>query len=62
MLDGYGDWSNKGCHNITTNKTEILCECNHLTNFAILLVSNEKINVVIIIMIYRMYLLLLMNQ
>ena len=47
MLDGYGDWSNKGCHNTTTNKTEILCECNHLTNFAILLVSNERINIVI---------------
>ena len=62
MLDGYGDWSNKGCHNTTNNKTKILCECSHLTNFAILLVSTDRIHVVIIIMIYRMYLLLLMNQ
>ena len=37
-MDGYGDWSKEGCHNTTNNKTEVVCECYHLTNFAILLV------------------------
>ena len=35
--DGYGDWSNKGC-NTSNSGLVVYCECNHLTNFAILLV------------------------
>ena len=38
-IDGYGDWSNDGCYVTTSNSTEVICECNHLTSFAILLVS-----------------------
>ena len=37
-IDGYGDWSDIGC-NTTSNGTAVFCECNHLTNFAILLVN-----------------------
>ena len=37
-LDGYGGWSNEGC-NSTTSNNEVFCECNHLTNFAMLLVT-----------------------
>ena len=33
-------WSSEGCRNTTVNDTEVICECNHLTNFAILLVRD----------------------
>ena len=40
--DGYGDWSVAGCYQIDVNDTddEIICHCNHLSNFAVLLVSS----------------------
>ena len=38
-IDGYGDWSNAGCYVTTSNSMDVICECNHLTSFAILLVS-----------------------
>ena len=58
-IDGYGDWSSKGCHNvnITNNKTEVFCECNHLTNFAILLVISSLIIITFILIDLRMCLL-----
>lgn len=34
--DGYGGWSEEGCELIRENGDEVVCECNHLTNFAIL--------------------------
>lgn len=48
--EGYGNWSSKGCRNvnITNNKTEVLCESNHLTNFAILLVITSLIIITLI--------------
>jgi hypothetical protein len=30
-------WSDTGCRVIRTNKSRTLCECNHLTNFALLM-------------------------
>lgn len=33
---GYGGWSEEGCQLVEENQDEVLCECNHLTNFAIL--------------------------
>ena len=42
FAEGYGDWSSDGC---TVNETEysndssrVVCHCNHLTSFAIILV------------------------
>ncbi|XP_072023702.1 adhesion G protein-coupled receptor L2-like isoform X3 [Amphiura filiformis] len=32
-----GEWSDKGCMLVDTNKTHTTCECNHLTNFAIIM-------------------------
>ncbi|XP_067047035.1 adhesion G protein-coupled receptor L4-like isoform X2 [Acropora muricata] len=32
-----GDWSTKGCSLVETIDSEILCSCNHLTNFAVLM-------------------------
>jgi len=44
LVAGRGNWSAEGCgmrrmDNITGL---ITCECNHLTNFAILMVSSHK--------------------
>lgn len=33
---GYGAWSQKGCRLVTETSGSATCECNHLTNFAIL--------------------------
>ncbi|XP_060606054.1 uncharacterized protein LOC132758398 isoform X2 [Ruditapes philippinarum] len=30
-------WENEGCYMVSSNSTTIVCECNHLTNFAILM-------------------------
>jgi len=37
-----GSWSDMGCQKNTTlsNQTQTVCECNHLTHFAILLSAN----------------------
>ena len=34
---GYGDWSSEGC-NTSSNDSQVMCQCDHLTSFAILLV------------------------
>ena len=42
LLDGYGGWSSEGCitsNSTKPNDTDVICMCNHLTNFAILLVT-----------------------
>lgn len=30
-------WSTEGCQIESTNKTHTICQCNHLTNFAVLM-------------------------
>ena len=35
---GFGDWSTRGCTLVNETEEEAMCECDHLTNFAILLV------------------------
>ncbi len=37
---GYGGWSGRGCVLVNETENEVMCECDHLTNFAILLVSH----------------------
>ena len=37
--DGYGAWSTDGCRLVSESKTEAVCACNHLTQFALLVVS-----------------------
>lgn len=34
--DGYGGWSSEGCRIIGTNSDRVICECDHMTNFAII--------------------------
>lgn len=33
----YSAWSEEGCQIQKTNETHTVCECNHLTNFAVLM-------------------------
>ena len=33
------DWSEKGCQLAKYLKSRVICHCNHLTNFAVLIVS-----------------------
>ena len=37
--DGFGDWSSRGCALVNETEEGVVCECDHLINFAILLVS-----------------------
>ena len=45
-VGGYGGWSSEGCITINSgnisngSNNEVTCLCDHLTNFAILLVSH----------------------
>ena len=38
FLGAFGAWDNSGCDLINSTNNYIVCECDHLTNFAILLV------------------------
>ena len=40
-LDGAGNWSTEGCRTIIVDSISdlVMCECDHLTNFASLVVS-----------------------
>ena len=51
--DKYGNWSNQGCNETAINSTLVICECNHLTSFAILLVSNIKTMYIIFVYIFQ---------
>jgi len=37
--EGYGGWSTENCSLVEEIREEAVCECNHLGNFAITLVS-----------------------
>ena len=43
-LGALGNWSAEGCTVVMHRRSQILCECNHLTNFALLVVSESKSN------------------
>ncbi len=36
--NGRGDWSSEGCTLASQNDIEVVCQCDHLTNFAVLTV------------------------
>ena len=37
-------WSDDGCHVVESNATETLCQCSHLTNFAVLMRPVEPLS------------------
>ena len=37
--DGFGAWSTDGCRLVSESRSEVTCECDHLTQFALLVVS-----------------------
>ena len=41
LTGGFGGWSSEGCwlDSDESTDTHTVCECNHLTNFAIMMVS-----------------------
>lgn len=40
---GYGAWSTVGCSLVEESYDKATCQCNHLTNFAVLRVSLEAL-------------------
>ena len=38
--DGRGDWSTVGCYLVEASYDNVTCVCDHLTNFAVLMVNN----------------------
>ena len=38
--DGFGAWDNSSCRVLSETQVEVMCGCDHLTHFAILLVSD----------------------
>ena len=38
-------WSDSGCRLVETNETYSICQCDHLTNFAILVKPQESVTV-----------------
>ncbi|KAK3579673.1 hypothetical protein CHS0354_027128 [Potamilus streckersoni] len=43
--DGDGAWSTDGCNVVSRSSNGIVCECDHLTNFAILMTPSEMTDV-----------------
>ena len=39
--NGLGDWSGDGCKLNTTSDKRVLCHCDHLTSFAVLVVRKQ---------------------
>ncbi|KAJ8042979.1 Adhesion G protein-coupled receptor L2 [Holothuria leucospilota] len=39
---GRGRWSQEGCTRVSSTKEEILCSCNHLTSFAVLVTVHDS--------------------
>ena len=40
-VGGIGDWSSEGCYNMSRNSTTVVCECNHLSLFGVLVVRER---------------------
>lgn len=38
--EGYGGWSTEGCALISDSELAAICECDHLTSFALLVVGS----------------------
>ena len=43
-IGGFGAWDSRNCRVLSENKENVTCGCDHLTHFAILLVSNSSQN------------------
>ena len=43
-LDNFGGWSSEGCKLIKVANNVAECECNHLTNFALLIDTSQSGN------------------
>ena len=41
-IEGRGNWSTDGC-TVEAANSSVTCQCNHLTNFAVLVVSFPQI-------------------
>ena len=47
---GMNDWSTEGCSlNATSSDGIVTCTCNHLTNFAVLVVSQTMLIIIIMV-------------
>ena len=40
IAEGFGAWDSRNCRVLNENETNVQCGCDHLTHFAILLVSD----------------------
>ena len=38
-IDGRGDWNTRGCMLVNETEDNVTCQCDHLTSFSMLLVS-----------------------
>lgn len=45
---GYGAWATDGCRLVSESRNEAVCECDHLTQFALLVVSSLTVHMFII--------------
>ena len=45
-----GKWSTGGCRKVSSNKTMTVCQCDHLTNFAVLMSPYTPVRVFVLIL------------
>ena len=38
-IESFGSWDDSGCELVNETDTTVVCKCNHLTHFALLMVS-----------------------
>ena len=44
LRDGVGDWSSNGCNFKGMENDRVVCECTHLTNFAVIMVRLSNLD------------------
>ena len=55
-----GEWSQEGCHVVSSDEEKTVCQCDHLTNFAVLMdVSGTKVLLLLIFVVSEIESLLL---
>ena len=53
--EGFGAWDNSSCRVLNETDTEVTCGCDHLTHFAILLVSTTLQETLLMVLFFLHY-------
>ena len=52
LVESFGGWDDSGCVLLSENQTTAVCQCNHLTHFALLLVCCATVQICTVFIFY----------